>query len=208
MPDFLTQYGETLEVETVSKNLTFSESHHGKTVISDTANRTLTIPIGLKKGFTCRIIPTTTTTIAGASGVTANGVQALSFTTLYVPIIILGYAANTYAIFQGGGALNIPQVSKAVDYTTVLTDAGCHIYQTGASKTVTIDSNANVAYPIGTAITFIATNATGCSIAITSDVMTLANSTTTGTRTLAQNGIATAIKVTSTSWIIAGSGIS
>ena len=44
-------------------------------------------------------------------------------------------------------------------------------------------------------------------IAITTDTMTLVNSTTTGTRSLAQNGIATAIKVSSTGWIIAGWGL-
>jgi hypothetical protein len=37
--------------------------------------------------------------------------------------------------------------------------------------------------------------------------MTLAGTTTTGTRTLAENGVATAIKVTSTTWIINGTGI-
>jgi len=45
------------------------------------------------------------------------------------------------------------------------------------------------------------------SIAITTDTLTLAGSTTTGTRSLAQNGVATAIKVASTSWIISGAGL-
>lgn len=105
------------------------------------------------------------------------------------------------------GFRGIPQNSQADNYTLVLADAGKHIYETGASKTVTIPANASVAYEIGTAVTFIATNATGCSIAITTDTMTLAGTTTTGTRTLAQNGMATAVKVTSTSWIISGTGL-
>ena len=45
-------------------------------------------------------------------------------------------------------------------------------------------------------------------IAITSDTMRLAGVGTTGSRTLAANGIATAIKLTSTEWIISGSGLS
>ena len=45
-------------------------------------------------------------------------------------------------------------------------------------------------------------------IAITTDTMYLANSTSTGSRTLAQNGTATALKITSTSWIISGQGLS
>lgn len=105
------------------------------------------------------------------------------------------------------GYLNIPQNSQSGSYTLQLSDTGKHIYETGASKTITIPANSAVAFPIGTAISFIATDAGGCSIAITTDTMTLANSTTTGTRTLAQNGIATAIKVAATSWIISGTGL-
>jgi hypothetical protein len=45
------------------------------------------------------------------------------------------------------------------------------------------------------------------SIAITSDTLTLVNSSTTGTRTLAQNGVATCIKIGATSWLISGAGL-
>ena len=116
-------------------------------------------------------------------------------------------AWNDLAYFDPAASGYIPQNSKSLDYTLVAGDSGKHIFQTGASKTVTIPANASVAFAIGTAVTFIATDASGCSIAITSDTMTLANSTTTGTRTLAQNGIATAIKITATSWIISGAGL-
>ena len=104
------------------------------------------------------------------------------------------------------GFKNIPQNSKSAAYTTVLWDSGKHIYHPSAdttARTWTIDSNANVAYPIGTAITFI--NDTSwwvITIAITSDTMILAWAWTTGSRTLAANGIATAIKMTSTRRII------
>jgi hypothetical protein len=65
-----------------------------------------------------------------------------------------------------------------------------------------------VAFPIGTAVTFINQNGAGViTIAITSDTMRLAGAGTTGNRTLAANGIATAIKVTSTEWIISGTGL-
>jgi len=37
--------------------------------------------------------------------------------------------------------------------------------------------------------------------------MYLAGTGTTGTRTLAQYGMATAVKITSTSWIISGNGL-
>jgi hypothetical protein len=105
----------------------------------------------------------------------------------------------------------IPQNSKSAAYTTVLSDAQKHIFHPSAdttARTWTIDSNANVAYPIGTAITFINQNAGGTiTIAITSDTMRLAGAGTTGNRTLAANGVATAIKVTATEWIISGAGL-
>ena len=90
----------------------------------------------------------------------------------------------------------------------MLLDAGKHIYHPSAdttARTWTIDSNANVAYPIGTAITFINDTSAGTlTIAITTDTLVLAGAGTTGSRTLTANGIATAIKVTSTRWLISG----
>lgn len=109
------------------------------------------------------------------------------------------------------GYLNIPQNSKSAAYTTVALDAGGHIFHPSAdtsARTWTIDSNANVPYAIGTALTFINQNSAGViTIAITSDTMRLAGAGTTGSRTLAANGVATAIKVTSTEWIISGTGL-
>jgi hypothetical protein len=64
-----------------------------------------------------------------------------------------------------------------------------------------------VAFPIGTAIVVINVAVTSLSVAITTDTMTLVNTTTTGTRTLAQNAMATLVKVGSTNWIIAGLGV-
>jgi hypothetical protein len=64
-----------------------------------------------------------------------------------------------------------------------------------------------VAYPIGTAISFVNLSATAISIAITTDTMYLAGFGTTGTRTLAQYGTATALKITSTAWMISGNGL-
>jgi hypothetical protein len=109
------------------------------------------------------------------------------------------------------GFRNIPQNAQTGNYTLVLADSGKHIYHAvgaGAGDTYTIPANGSVAYPIGTAITFINDDATNAvSIAITTDTLVLSPGTTTGTRTLATGGVATAIKVTSTRWIISGSGL-
>ena len=109
------------------------------------------------------------------------------------------------------GYITVPQNSQSAAYTTVLSDAGKHIFHPSAdttARTFTIPANASVAYPIGTGITFINQNAAGVvTIAITTDTMRLAGAGTVGSRTLAANGIATAIKVTATEWIISGSGL-
>jgi hypothetical protein len=107
------------------------------------------------------------------------------------------------------GFLTIPQNAQTGSYTLVLADAGKHIYHASGAgaATYTIPANGSVAYAVGTAITFVNLSATSISIAITTDTMYLSSAGTTGTRTLAQYGSATALKVTSTAWIISGSGL-
>lgn len=106
---------------------------------------------------------------------------------------------------------NIPQNSKSAAYTLVLADSGKHIYHPSADTTPriwTIPANSSVAYPIGTAITFVNdTSAWVITIAITTDTLVLAWAGTTGSRTLAANGVATAIKITSTRRIINWTGL-
>lgn len=145
-----------------------------------------------------------------------TGVAALTTTGA----IELGNASDTTVARDSAGVISvegvplysqIPQNSKSAAYTTVLSDAQKHIFHPSAdtsARTWTIDSNANVPYPIGTCLTFINQNSGGViTIAITSDTMRLAGAGTTGSRSLAANGIATAIKVTSTEWIISGTGL-
>lgn len=109
------------------------------------------------------------------------------------------------------GYINIPQNSQSAAYTTVLADQGKHLLHPSAdttARTFTIDSNANVPYAVGTCITFVNQASAGTlTISITSDTMRLAGAGTTGSRTLAANGVATALKITSTEWIISGTGL-
>jgi hypothetical protein len=109
------------------------------------------------------------------------------------------------------GYRNIPQNSQNANYTAVATDAGkhiLHISSAGAGNTFTIPANASVAYAAGTTLTFINRSSNAVSIAITSDTLVLAGTTTTGTRSLGQNGVATAVKVEATTWVISGAGLS
>ena len=108
------------------------------------------------------------------------------------------------------GYLNIPQNSQSAAYTLVLADAGKHIFHPSTdttARTFTIPANASVAYPIGTAISFVNMTSQVVSISITSDVMKLATDGTTGTRSLDQYGSATAIKIESALWLISGSAL-
>ena len=76
-----------------------------------------------------------------------------------------------------------------------------------AGNPFTIDSNANVAYTLGTVISFVNLSANALTISITTDTMYLAGPGTTGSRTLAQYGCATALKTDTTAWIISGTGL-
>ena len=116
-------------------------------------------------------------------------------------------AGTTSTATTGAGYLGLPQNSTTTGaYTVVAADAGKHIYST-ATRTITIDSNANLALPVGTTITFISGSGATTTIAITTDTMYLAGAGTTGSRTLAAYGMATAIKIASTTWIISGNGL-
>lgn len=109
------------------------------------------------------------------------------------------------------GYLGLPQNSKSADYTCVMADSGKHILHPSSdanSRTFTIPANGSVAYPIGTTLTFINDSANSCTIAITTDTLVLAGTGSTGSRTLAQYGMATAVKISSTRWYINGNGIS
>jgi len=153
----------------------------------------------------------TVTEVSSANGAAtvANGTTTPVITIVSAPILTT--ARNIGGVsFDGSADINpgIPQNSQADNYTLVIGDANKHIYETGASKTVTIPANASVAFAIGTAITVIPSNATGCSVAITTDTLIWADGGGTGTRTLAQYAMFTAIKVASTTWICSGVGVS
>lgn len=157
-------------------------------------------------------------TLPASSGVNLTALNASNLASGTVAAARIG-SSTDYAIGDGStvnsiqiGFRGIPQNAQTGNYTCVLADAGKHIYHaaaSGAGDTYTIPANASVAYAIGTAITFINRDTTNAvSIAITTDTLTLAGTGSTGTRSLAAYGVATAIKVTSTEWMISGTGLS
>jgi hypothetical protein len=160
---------------------------------------------------------TTTFTLPSADGssgqpLVTNGSGTLSFSAapaLGTPasgILSSCTVDGTNAV----GYLNIPFNSQSAAYTAVLADSGKVIFHPSTdanARTFTIPANSSVAYAIGTAITFINMTSQVVTIAITTDTMYLSSAGTTGSRSLAQYGSATAIKMTSTTWLISGSGL-
>ncbi len=112
---------------------------------------------------------------------------------------------------HGAGYLGVPQNTQSAAYTLALADAGKHIYHPSAdttARTWTIPANASVAFPLGTAITLVNDTSAGVlTIAITTDTLVFAGAGSTGSRTLAANGMATLLKVGATRWLISGVGL-
>jgi hypothetical protein len=132
------------------------------------------------------------------AGTLTNGVSLYSSSG---DLKFMDAAGNAYDV----GFRNIPQNSQSAAYTLVLSDAGKHILHPASdanARTYTIPANSSVAYPIGTAITFVNMAAQVVTIAITTDTMYLSPAGTTGSRSLARYGSATALKISSTEWII------
>lgn len=132
------------------------------------------------------------------------------------------YPANSDAKSEGAAHIRLIKTllkadrglvltSKSADYTFVLADANnafLHPSADTTGRTWTVPANASVAYPVGTVLTLINQNAAGViTIAITSDTLRLSTSGSTGSRSLAANGMCTLVKLTSTEWIVSGAGL-
>ena len=201
---------------TVSTSITGVLKGNGTAISAATAGTDYVTPTGTET-LTNKTIAYGSNTLTDVVGVTAT--QTLTNKTLTSPILTtpqLGTPSSgtlsscTVDGTDAVGFRNIPINSNSAAYTTVLSDSGKVIFHPSTdanARTFTIDSNANVAYPLGTAITFINMTSQAVTIAITSDTMYLSSAGTTGSRTLAQYGSATAIKMTSTTWLISGSGL-
>jgi len=172
------------------------------------ANATTSIPLSqLDTNFATSI------TLGATPVVLGNTYTTLANVTLTNTTISTVVSANlsSNATVDGTnkvGYLTIPQDLQTGNYTITLADAGKHIYYaTNAAATITIPNNATTAFTTGTAVTFVNTSNTNVTIAISTDTMYLANSGNTASRTLATYGLATALKVANTTWIISGAGL-
>lgn len=138
---------------------------------------------------------------AGSTIVLANSVQTLTNKNL---------GACTVDGTDQVGYRNLPVNSQSAAYTAVLSDNGkviLHPSTDANARTFTIPSNASVAFPIGTVLSFVNMTSQVVTISINTDTLYLASTGATGNRTLAQFGMASALKINATQWIISGLGL-
>lgn len=165
-------------------------------------------------GSTRELVASGAVAITAGANVSIQGVASGETLTLATGDVVQLRAMTTTTFrltVQKAQGEEIIQNSKSANYTCVLADANRHILHPSSdasARVFTIPANSSVAYKIGTAITFINQNGAGTiTISITTDTMRAAGSGSTGSRTLAANGIATAVKLSATEWLISGVGL-
>jgi hypothetical protein len=145
-----------------------------------------------------------------AALITTNGL------TNYSNVNVIAYLAGNITVGNIAGSVNgyaigyrdVPQITVA-NLTLIASDAGKHYYGANTNPTtITIPTNANVAFGNGTAISIV-NQGTG-NITVASDTgvsLYLAGNSTAGSRTLTSYGMATLIKVQINTWFINGTGV-
>ena len=137
-------------------------------------------------------------------------IQAVDGITLSGPVIANVVAnGTTTSAASGVGYMGIPQNLKSVSYTLTAEDAGKHIYVSPSGVTITISSNANVAFPVGTAITIIAA-ANTVSVAYQAGVTIYQAGVgliASSPMTVGLYGMGTLLKVATDTWYISGVGV-
>jgi len=131
--------------------------------------------------------------ITATGGVVGNLTGTASLATTATTATTAGIASN----------------SKSTNYTCVIEDGNgfiLHPISDNNARTFTIPANSSVPYPIGTALIFV-NEINTVTISITSDTLMNLGDGSTGSRTLAVYGMATALKITNTKWVISGKGL-
>jgi hypothetical protein len=145
-----------------------------------------------------------------AALITTNGL------TNYSNVNVIAYLAGNITVGNIAGSVNgfaigyrdVPQITVA-NLTLIASDAGKHYYGANTNPTtITIPTNANVAFGNGTAISIVNQGTGNITVANDAGVLLyLAGNTTAGSRTLTSYGMATLIKVQVNTWFINGTGV-
>ncbi len=161
----------------------------------------------------------TATSATTAGTVTANAQPNITSVGTLTGVTVTGNITGGNLIATGNivgtingfdiGYLEIPQVVLSANVTAALSDSGKHLYSTTAGNlAVTIPSNANVAFPIGSASTIVVQAAGNVIIDKQAGVsLYLAGNSTDAGRVVSTYGMATIMKVGVDTWFISGSGV-
>jgi hypothetical protein len=151
----------------------------------------------------------TTPGLISATGNITGGNLTTGALTSTASLSVTGNTATITTANYSIGYLNIPQVSLAANAIAALTDSGKHFYSTTAGNLqITIPDNANVAFPVGTALSLVV-QAAGNVLVVTQAGTTLyfAGNSTAGNRVVSTYGMATIMKVATNTWFINGTGV-
>lgn len=189
-----------------------------------------TLDIGIVSSFTSAVRYQHTGFVRDATdgvwklfaNVVAEPTTTIDFTNATYSNLQLGNLTAVNGVFTGNitanvsgysiGYRDLPQIT-ASNVTLALTDAGKHFYaNTGSPTTITIPTNANVAFPIGTTIVIVNRGIGNISISNqgigSGPILYLSgNATTTTSRTLTQYGMATLLKAETDLWFVNGTGV-
>jgi hypothetical protein len=193
--DNISAVGNIVTSNTVSAGTVTATTHTGTTV-SVTGNITGGNILG---GANVNATTHTGTTVSVSGNVNGGNIvsaAALSATSLAI-------SGNTATVTSAGYTIGYRDLPQLTSFGTLATtDGGKHYYGSG---TLTIPANGTVALPVGTAILVIASASTTINAA--SVTLIWAGVGTTGSRTLAQYGQASLIKIATDVWYISGTGI-
>jgi hypothetical protein len=158
--------------------------------------------------------PVTATTATTAGTVTTAAQPNITSLGTLVDLDVTGNisGANINANTNGFsiGYLEIPQVTLSGNDTIALEDSGKHFRSTTAGNiTLSIPTNATVAFPTGTAISIVEQAAGNILVnAIAGVTLYQAGNSTAGNRVISEYGVATIMKVDTDTWFISGTGVS
>ncbi|CAB4137917.1 hypothetical protein UFOVP325_142 [uncultured Caudovirales phage] len=151
--------------------------------------------------------PTIASNNASAASIFTSTVTGVTIGSSTIRTTTFPADATTSTATASAGYMGMPQNSRSASYTLVAADAGKHIYMTATGFTITIPLNSSVAFPVGTTITFVSGNAVSTTISCADTFILAGAGTAASSKTLAAYGVATAIKIASTIWIISGNGL-
>ncbi len=122
-----------------------------------------------------------------------------AFITDTISTRVLDSGSNTFNV----GYRTMPQ-STTSSGNIQLNDSGKHLYLTGS---ITVANNSTVPFDVGTVLTIISNSSSVTITQGTGVTIRLANTSSTGSRTISSNGVATLVKVDTDIWYINGTGV-